>query len=82
MDLLTLIGILSGMGLIVGAILMKTSIAVFIDPSSVMIVLGGTFASTCISYSGKSIVVALKDMITVFALLIQRLAGSPIRLKK
>jgi len=67
MDILTLVGIVSGMGLIVGAIMMKTSISVFIDPGSLMIVFGGTFASTCISYSGKSIGVALKDMITVFS---------------
>ena len=66
MDLLTLVGILSGMGLIIGAILLKTSLLTFIDLPSLMIVLGGTFASTFISYSGSSIMRALKDMITTF----------------
>lgn len=64
MDLLTLIGIISGVGLIVGAILLRTTVMTFFDPASIMIVLGGTFASTFISFSGKSILMAMKDMVT------------------
>lgn len=66
MDLLTLLGILGGMGLIIGAILLKTSLLTFVDLPSIMIVFGGTFASTFISYSGSSIMRALKDMVTTF----------------
>ncbi len=66
MDLFSLIGIVSGIVLLLGAILMKTSILTFFDISSLMIVLGGTFASTFISYSGRSIMNAMRDMVTVF----------------
>ena len=65
MDLFTLIGIVAGIVLLLGAIIMKTSILTFFDVPSLMIVLGGTFASTFISYSGRSIINAMKDMVTV-----------------
>jgi chemotaxis protein MotA len=66
MDIFTLVGLIGGLGLIFGAILMKTSIAAFIDPASAMIVIGGTLASTFVSFSGKCIFTALKDMVTTF----------------
>ena len=50
--------------LIVGARLLRTTITTFFDVASIMIVLGGTFASTFISFSDKSIMMALKDMVT------------------
>jgi len=50
MDIATIIGILLGMGLVVGAIATQTSIATFFDPASIAIVLGGTSAAALISF--------------------------------
>jgi chemotaxis protein MotA len=50
MDVATIIGILLGIALIIGAIVTKTSIAVFIDPASMAIVAGGAFAAVLISF--------------------------------
>ncbi|HJL15029.1 MAG TPA: MotA/TolQ/ExbB proton channel family protein [Sandaracinaceae bacterium LLY-WYZ-13_1] len=48
MDIATLIGIVLGFGLITGSILMGGSITSFIDVPSLLIVVGGTVASTLI----------------------------------
>jgi len=50
MDIATIIGILLGVGLVLAAILMKSSITAFIDPASAAVVLGGTFAAALISF--------------------------------
>ncbi len=49
MDIASIIGLILGTGLLVGAILMKTSIMTFVDPASVAIVLGGSFAAVLVS---------------------------------
>lgn len=66
MDLFTLIGIVSGIGFILGSILIQTSIVTFFNIPSLLIVLGGTAASSFISFSGKSLMNAMKDMVTIF----------------
>jgi chemotaxis protein MotA len=53
MDLATLIGIVSAFGLVVLAILMNGSLTIFISPSSLMIVVGGTLGTTMINYPLK-----------------------------
>jgi chemotaxis protein MotA len=53
MDLATLIGIVSAFGLVVIAILMNGSLTIFISPSSLMIVVGGTLGTTMINYPLK-----------------------------
>lgn len=50
MDLSTIIGIVLGIGLVLFAILINGSIGAFVDPASVMIVLGGTLAATLVAY--------------------------------
>jgi len=50
MDIATIIGIIMGLGLVVGAIVTKTSIGSFIDPASMAIVLGGTASAALISF--------------------------------
>ena len=50
MDVATIIGIVLGLGLVLGAIVMKTSIGTFIDPASMAIVAGGTVAAALISF--------------------------------
>ena len=50
MDVATVIGIILGLGLVIGAIAMKTSIGTFIDPASAAVVLGGTVAAALIAF--------------------------------
>lgn len=51
MDLATIIGLIFGVVLIGGAILMDGNGAIFYSLRSILIVLGGTFAGTMVSYS-------------------------------
>ncbi|MCK4967391.1 MotA/TolQ/ExbB proton channel family protein [bacterium] len=55
MDLATIIGLALGVIIPVVAILMKGSIFLFMDATSVILVLGGTFAAVAISYPLKDI---------------------------
>lgn len=50
MDIATVIGIISGVVLLLGAIVFKGSLSIFWDLSSLMIVLGGTMAATLINF--------------------------------
>ncbi len=50
MDLSTIIGIVSGLILIVIAILLNGNLGAFVDPASIMIVLGGTLAATLVAF--------------------------------
>lgn len=53
MDIATLLGVLSGIGLVIGSILMNSGLDIFIDIPSLMIVIGGTIAATLIHYPLK-----------------------------
>jgi len=50
MDIATVIGIISGIGLILGSILLNSSLLLFFNVPSIMIVAGGTIASVLIAY--------------------------------
>jgi chemotaxis protein MotA len=50
LDIATLIGIVLGFALIFSAIMSKGNVLLFVDPASVMIVMGGTIASTLVSF--------------------------------
>jgi chemotaxis protein MotA len=60
MDIATIIGILLGTGLVIGAIASKTSLATFIDPASVAIVVGGTSAAALIAFPLGQVIKVLK----------------------
>jgi len=51
MDLISIIGVLTGAGLIVGSIVLGGKILIFVNIQAVMIVFGGTFGATMIKYS-------------------------------
>ena len=51
MDIATIIGLLSGAGLILSAILMGGSAGMFINIPGLMIVVGGTMAATLIKFT-------------------------------
>lgn len=59
MDIATIIGIISGIGLVIGSILMNSGLGLFIDMASLMIVAGGTLAATLIAYP-------LNEVLSVF----------------
>ncbi len=61
MDIATIVGVVSGIGFVLVTILMGSSLALFINIPSVMIVFGGTFAATLIAYP-------LKDFLMVIAM--------------
>ena len=50
MDLSTIIGIVSGMVLIIISILLGGSLLAFFDAASIMIVVGGTIAATLVAF--------------------------------
>ena len=68
MDFSTIIGILSGIAMIVLAIIRKNTLMVFFDFSSLLIVCGGTFASTLMCFSFRSILWMFKDAIKTFTI--------------
>lgn len=55
MDLLTIIGLITGFGLISWAIIIGGSAMMFISAQSAMIVMGGTLAATLVNYSFKQL---------------------------
>ena len=67
MDLATILGLLTGTGLIITAMIIEAaggqaSLTQFWNPSSMMIVLGGTLAATAVAFR-------LKEVVRVFALI-------------
>lgn len=66
MDLGTLVGIVLGFGLILGAIFMGPDPAGFLDMPSVMIVFGGTLAASLISFPLEEVITAFKAAMKTF----------------
>lgn len=60
MDIATLIGILGGFGLIIATLVMSGNAAGFIDPPSIVVVFGGTFASVFIMFPMATVIGAFK----------------------
>lgn len=56
MDIATILGIISGMGLVALAIMGKGSIVTFVDIPSLLIVLGGTFAAIFVNFTIKEVI--------------------------
>ncbi|WP_287125732.1 MotA/TolQ/ExbB proton channel family protein [Desulfobacter sp.] len=72
MDLSSLIGILSGIGFIIGCILLGGPITMFIDAPSIVIVCGGTVSSTMIAYPLGDVLGMFKVSIKVFMFKIEK----------
>ncbi len=56
MDIATVIGLVTGSGLLLWAIMGKSDLGAFIDPGSFAIVLGGSFAAALIAFPMRSII--------------------------
>ncbi len=66
MDLATISGIISGLVLIAWSILSGGEISIFINIPSVMIVVGGTIASTLVNFSVKEVIGVMKVVSKAF----------------
>ena len=66
MDLATIIGVISGIGLVVGSILLNSGLGLFFNVPSIMIVAGGTVAATLIAYPLKEFLLVIGLFIKVF----------------
>jgi chemotaxis protein MotA len=60
MDLATIIGLLSGAGLIISAIVMGGSAAIFFNVPGILIVIGGTFATAFIKFTLADVLNSIK----------------------
>lgn len=66
MDLATLIGLISGIGVMIGAIVLGGSAGMFVNPPSLIIVVGGTFAAVMMKFSLGQFIGAVKVAVNVF----------------
>lgn len=66
MDLATLFGLIVGFSLLIGAIFIGGQYNVFVNIPGLMIVLGGTFAATCITFRLNEIINSYKAAFQIF----------------
>lgn len=66
MDISTIVGLISGILFIIVSITMNGRLGLFFDPASVMITVGGTFASILISYPIDKFVNSIKTVRLIF----------------
>lgn len=66
MDLATIIGVVSGVGLIIVSILLGSGLGLFINIPSLMIVGGGTLAATLVAYPLKEFLMVIGLFLKVF----------------
>ncbi|KUJ95757.1 MAG: chemotaxis protein MotA [Desulfonauticus sp.] len=66
MDIATFFGIIVGFSLVIGAIFLGGAVDIFINIPGLMIVLGGTFASTCVNFPLSDVFKAIKAAFYIF----------------
>ena len=66
MDLGTILGLVIGFGLIIGAMMLGGGVMPFVDAQSAMIVIGGTFAATMINQKIPYVIGGLKAAVQAF----------------
>ena len=71
MDLASIIGVVSGMGFILGTILLGGSIMMFVNIPSILIVVGGTIASTLVGYPLSDFLGIFKAAMKIFIFKLQ-----------
>ena len=72
MDISSIIGVVSGTGFILGTILLGGSIMMFVNIPSILIVVGGTIASTMVGYPLADIIGIVKSGMKVFIFKIEK----------
>jgi chemotaxis protein MotA len=71
MDIASIIGVVSGMGFVLGTILLGGSIMAFVNIPSILVVLGGTFAATLVGYPLSDFLKVFKFGMKIFMFKIQ-----------
>lgn len=71
MDIASVIGVVSGMGFILGTILLGSGIMTFVNIPSVLVVVGGTMASVMVAYPLADFLSMFKTTIKIFVFKIQ-----------
>ncbi|MCG8685376.1 MAG: motility protein A, partial [Desulfobacterales bacterium] len=72
MDISSVIGVVSGMGFVLGTILLGGSIMMFVNIPSILIVVGGTIAAVMIAYPLSEVLGMFKVAIKVFMFKIEK----------
>ncbi|MCP4021582.1 MAG: motility protein A [Desulfobacteraceae bacterium] len=72
MDIASIIGVISGIGFILGTIMLGSSIMMFVNIPSVLVVLGGTCAATMIAYPLSDFLKIFKVVVKVFMFKIEK----------
>ena len=72
MDISSIIGVVSGMGFVVGTIMLGGSIMMFVNIPSILIVVGGTIAATMVGYPLPVFLSVFKVAIKVFMFKIEK----------
>ncbi len=72
MDISSVIGVVSGMGFVLGTILLGGSIMMFVNIPSILIVVGGTIASTMIAYPLSDVLGMFKVAMKIFIFKIEK----------
>ncbi len=71
MDISSVIGVISGMGFIMGTILLGSSIMMFVNIPSVLVVVGGTMAATMVGYPLADFLKVFRTTMKIFIFKIQ-----------
>lgn len=72
MDIASIIGVVSGMGFVLGTILLGGSIMMFVNIPSIFVVIGGTIAATMVGYPLSDFLGMFKTAIKVFLFKIEK----------
>ncbi|MCG8684779.1 MAG: motility protein A, partial [Desulfobacterales bacterium] len=72
MDISSIIGVVSGMGFVIGTILLGGSIMMFVNIPSVLVVVGGTIAATMVGYPLSDFLSIFKVAMKVFMFKIEK----------
>ena len=72
MDISSIIGVVSGMGFVLGTILLGGSIMMFVNIPSILVVMGGTIAATMVGYPLSDFLGMFKTGIKVFMFKIEK----------
>lgn len=71
MDISSIIGVVSGMGFVLGTILLGGSIMMFVNIPSILVVMGGTLAATMVGYPLSDVLSVFKVGMKIFMFKIQ-----------
>ncbi len=66
MDIATILGIVSGIGLVLAAILMGSGLGAFVDPPSLLVVVGGSIAAMMIAFPLSTVIGSIKIALKAF----------------